>query len=128
MEIRISDSVPIFEIQKAFSKKFPYLKLEFLVNNPKGFKDASKENPIADVSKTIGEIRHIHYIGPIKISGNEKVRTFEEMLRDLYGLSVRIYRKTGNVWLRTNITDGMTLSEQNNLASDIAFRTKVKTK
>jgi len=37
--------------------------------------------------------------------------------RDVYGLSVRVFRRSGRLWLGTNVTGNWTLYEQNMQAS-----------
>ena len=42
------------------------------------------------------------------------VTELERQFRELYGLHVLVFRKSGKVWLETTVTDGWTLAEQNN--------------
>ncbi len=113
MEIIIDDNHKLCEIQEEFSKHFPYLKLEFFEFAQGEQKIFSKKNLIPDTTKTLGQIRHIHYPGHISINGHQKVSTLEELLMKNFGIAVQVFRKAGNTWLQTTATDNWTLSEQN---------------
>ena len=41
------------------------------------------------------------------------VNELEQRFSDVYGLGVQVFRKSGNVWLETTVTDGWTLEQQN---------------
>ena len=41
------------------------------------------------------------------------VTDLEQNFSDVYGLSIQVFRKSGDVWLETTITDGWTLEKQN---------------
>ncbi len=108
--IHIDDSKKISEIQSEFSEHFPNLKIEFYhASHEEGEGSAGKE---IDSSKTIGEVRTKHVEGDISINGHAKVSTLEENFADNFGLNVQVFRKSGNVWLQTTLTDEWTLSEQ----------------
>ena len=112
MKITINDNRKIFAVQEAFSSTFPYLKLEFFA---KGHKPGgpSPKKFIKHSSKTLGECRTIHNKGSITITGAMTVTELEQRFGDVYGLGVQVFRKSGNMWLETTVTDGWTLDEQN---------------
>lgn len=118
MNIIIDDQTKICEIQAEFNKRFPFLKLEFFGWEPEEGKKFSKKNLITDVSKTIGEIRHIHIPGHLKILGSQKVKTLENNFADNFGINVQVFRKSNNVWILTTVTDTWTLEEQNRIAEE----------
>ena len=113
MEITIDDSSKLCEIQKEFSKHFPYLKLEFFGFEPIEEKIFSKENLISDTNKTLEEVRHVHRPGHISINGHQKVSTLEQHFRENFGINIQVFRKSANTWLQTTATDNWTLAEQN---------------
>ncbi|MDE3144966.1 MAG: hypothetical protein KGL19_12475, partial [Bacteroidota bacterium] len=41
------------------------------------------------------------------------VSELEQKFNDIYGLSTQVFRKSGNIWLVTTVTDKWTLEEQN---------------
>ena len=104
----IKDVRTLKDIQEEFSDKFPFLRIEFFTWIGKT-EEKQKLNP----ELTIGEVRTIHKEGDLSIHGNLKVRTLEANFRDIYGLSVQVFRLSGNIWLQTTSTDDWTLHEQN---------------
>lgn len=112
MRITINDNRRIFAVQEAFTKAFPYLKLEFFAkpHKPGG---ASSKKLIRHPAKTLGECRTTHNNGIITITGNMTVSELEQRFADVYGLSVQVFRKSGKVWLETTVTDNWTLDLQN---------------
>lgn len=112
MIIAINDNRKLFSVQEEFTKQFPFLKLEFF-SKPSKPGAASSEKLIKHSSKTIGECRTIHDNGNISISPEMTVTELEQRFADIYGLHVQLFRKAGNLWLETSITDGWTLNEQN---------------
>jgi hypothetical protein len=112
MKILINDKRKIFAIQEAFTQAFPYLKLEFFAKGHTPGAGSAKKF-IKHASKTLGECRTIHKRGSITITGNMTVGDLEQHFADVYGLGVQVFRKSGNVWLETTVTDGWTLETQN---------------
>src|SRR5688572_7401331 len=112
MKITINDKRKIFAIQEAFTKTFPYLKLEFFAkpHTPGG---ASPKKFIKHASKTLGECRTVHNNGTITITGGMTVGELEERFAEVYGLGVQVFRKSGKLWLETTITDNWSLERQN---------------
>jgi len=119
MKITISDRRKIFAIQNEFSEKFPYLRLEFF-NKPSAAGAGSSLKLIKHPSKTLGDCRTIHNTGSITITPSMTVCKLEENFRDVFGLTVQIFRKSGKVWLETTVTDGWTLEEQNKQGEELS--------
>src|SRR5690349_2222345 len=119
MKILINDRRKIFSIQKDFNHMFPYLRLEFFAKpyEPGG---AASKKKIRHSSKTLGECLTIHNSGTLTITPNMTVSDLEENFRNVYGLSVQIFRRSGKAWLETTITDGWTLEEQNREGEDLS--------
>ena len=108
----ITDDKRIADIQREFSNKFPYLKIEFYSEHHEAH-EGSAQNQLLDPKKTIGEISNMHKTGDVSINGHLKVSTLEQMMYEKYGLNVQVWRKSGSIWLQTTSTDDWTLSEQN---------------
>ncbi|CAN5397708.1 hypothetical protein BH11BAC1_BH11BAC1_06970 [soil metagenome] len=119
MKITISDRRKISAIQNDFSETFPYLRLEFFAkpHEPGG---ASPKKLIKHPSKTLGECRTVHKSGTITITPNMTVTDLEQNFRNVYGLSIQVFRKSGKVWLETTVTDGWTLEEQNRQGEELS--------
>ena len=112
MKILINDRRKVFAIQESFTEHFPYLKLEFFAKPHKPGGGSAKKF-IKHGSKTIAECRTIHNSGTITITPEMTVTDLEQRFGDVYGLGVQVFRKSGNVWLETTVTDGWTLKQQN---------------
>lgn len=113
MTITINDRRKIFAIQEEFTKLFPFLRLEFFSKPQKPGGPASKKL-VKQTSKTVGDCRTLHNNGKLTVNPKMTVTDLENEFRDVYGLSVQLFRKSGKVWLETSVTDGWSLEEQNN--------------
>lgn len=127
MEITIDDTSRLCDIQKEFSRHFPYLKLEFFGFQPEQKKIFTRKNLITDTRQTLGDVRHIHRPGHVSINGHLKVSTLEQNFRGNYGIHVQVFRKSGNIWLETTVTDDWTLSKQDRKGGEINLLSKETT-
>jgi hypothetical protein len=112
MEIIISDSRTIKEVQQDFSKEFPFLKLEFF-DAPHTKQKALPKSKMFANDKKLSAIRKLHKDGEISIAGNETVNDLEVKFWKIFGLSAQVFRKSGNLWIETSLTDSWTLEQQN---------------
>jgi len=49
-----------------------------------------------------------------------KVIDLEKMFKNRFNLSAQVFRKSGNLWLETTMTDNWTLLQQNNHGREIS--------
>jgi hypothetical protein len=121
MQIGIKDETRIMDIQKEFNTSYPYLKLEFYKNllpqnNPSP--KAEKMNP----GESFKKISRSYEPGTINI---DRKRTVSELVHDfwkIFGLSVLVFRKSGNLWIETSLTDSWTLGKQNTIGESFSTR------
>lgn len=118
MKITINDHRKIFAIQEEFNGMFPYLKIEFFAK-PHKIGAGSPKKQITHGNKTLGECRILHKKGFLTITPNMTVSELEQNFNDIYGLSVQVFRKSGNAWLETTVTDAWTLKEQNKQGEEL---------
>jgi len=118
MKITINDRRKIHEIQESFSEVFPYLKLEFF-SKPHKPGNASPKKFMKSSSKTIGECRTVHSNGTMTILPKMQVLDLEKGFSDTFGLSVQVFRKSGNAWLEVTSTGGWTLEEENRVGEEM---------
>lgn len=111
MKILISDTKQIRTIQKQFEAEFPHLRLEFFTK-AHGRGESSLWDDLVDSHKTLGEFRYSHQTDKIEILPEMTVAVLEEMFRKNFGLSVQVFRRSGNAWLETTATDSWTLEKQ----------------
>ena len=112
MEIIINDTRTISEVQRDFSKEFPFLKIEFFDALYKADK-ALPKSKIFSPDKKLAAVRKIHKDGTLSIAKEETVTHLEATLWKNFGLTARVFRKSGNVWIETSLTDSWTLERQN---------------
>jgi predicted house-cleaning noncanonical NTP pyrophosphatase (MazG superfamily) len=96
----------IGEIQMEFSRRYPFLKIEF----------EHKKNGRALLEK-INEKLHE---GVIEISDSTTVEDLQKSIRILFGITTRVFRRSGNIWLETTMTDHWTLQQQNQHGKEIS--------
>lgn len=118
MKILINDRRKLYAIQEAFSEMFPYLKLEFF-SKPHKPGAPSPKKFIKSSSKTIGECRTVHSNGTMTILPHMDVLDLERGFRETFGLSVQVFRKSGNSWLEVTSTGKWTLEEQNRMGEEM---------
>ncbi|MGZ4034862.1 MAG: hypothetical protein ACXVNN_01130 [Bacteroidia bacterium] len=112
MKIVINDRRKIFTIQEEFNTMFPYLKLEFFSKPDKPGATSAKKF-MKHPGKTLGEYRTIRNKSGITITPLMTVEDLERRFDDIYGVGVKLFRKSGKAWLETSVTDEWTLEEQN---------------
>lgn len=112
MKLRITPTRLISEVQSEFNHAFPFLKLEFFQNKLRlqsNFKPEIKMSP----SSRIGECQSFISEGEIEITKKMIGRELEQKLKEQFGLVAQIFRRSGNLWLQTTMTDNWTLEKQN---------------
>ncbi len=100
------DGQTIGAIQKQFSDQYPFLKIDF-------FKELEL-NGIRVVKKL--EPHYMLYRLPstsIDMSGGRTVAETKKDFRSVTGLLTRVYRRAGEVWIETSLTDDWSLDRQN---------------
>lgn len=118
MKILINDRRKLYAIQEAFSEMFPYLKLEFF-SKPHKPGAPSPKKFIKSSSKTIGECRTVHSNGTMTILPHMDLLDLERGFSETFGLSVQVFRKSGNSWLEVTSTGKWTLEEQNRMGEEM---------
>ena len=112
MKLHITDKSSISSLQKEFNSEFPFLRIEFFKKMHKPGEGLSK-NVMYTSDKLIGEIRSIRKNGDLDVQSDMLVSELEAKFGNDFGLSVQVFRKSGNVWLETTRTDNWTLRQQN---------------
>ncbi len=110
MYIEISNDKSVGDVQKEFRAAFPFLKIEFFKKNGAGLRNGSQAIPD---KTTIGMIRSAQTADSVDIDPARRVEEVEDDFFKKLGLMVRIYRKSGNLWIETTLTDNWSLRRQN---------------
>ncbi len=118
MEIIINKNEKLKDIQQQFQEHYPFLKIEFFKKSHEEG-EGSKPKTQLDSNLIIGEVQKTNKEGLLHIRAITKVSELEHDLSEQFGLSVQVFRKSGNVWLQTTKTDDWTLAEQNQAAAEM---------
>ena len=113
MIIEINPKKKLNEINSAFTKVYPFLKLEFF-SKPHKWQESSSVVQLLQQDLTILEVTHsLLCSGFIELHYWQKTGIVEMMFLQQFNLSVQVYRKNGDHWIQTSGTDELTLEEQN---------------
>jgi hypothetical protein len=110
MKISINDHRKIFAVQEEFSQMFPHLRLVFLSKPNKVGVASSKKMMIE--SKTLGDCRVVHTKGDLTLSPSMTVADLQQSFSDNFGLSARVYLKSGNDWVETSSNGRLSIEDQ----------------
>lgn len=99
------------------------MKLEFFNNRTYSKSDFSASQ-LLPKNRKIGDSQLLVTNGEVEISEEMKVIDLEKLLKDKYSLAVQVFRKSGNLWLETTMTDNWTLKQQNNHGRELSTEYK----
>jgi hypothetical protein len=117
MKIIISKNKFIEEIKQEFNLVFPYLKIDFKLQDG----NASKNVATKIVSKkvTIGDLLKDNPEGVITINEHHSIKQIAQKFAEHFGLITFFYRKSGNMWLEIKMTRDWTLKQQNESGMEV---------
>jgi len=121
MIIPINSSSQVSDIQRDFNLLFPFLKIEFF-KQAHGYKEPSPRRAKLPHYLFLGDLAN-HLPRLIHLSETMTVQQLEKLFEDQLGLHGQVFRKSGNLWLETTITDGWTLKQQNDHGMEISLKT-----
>jgi hypothetical protein len=121
MKINIEASSTIAEIQQAFHKYFPFLKIEFYKDGHQQGEGSLKENTL-NSQEILGEVYTNFKPGVLQLSEDMTVSELENSFSNDFKASVQVFHLSGNLWLQTTRTDHLTLAAQNESAKDKGLR------
>ena len=112
MAMLIQDNLRLRDIQVGFNRMFPNLKIEFYAHRH-GAGEGSPQGEQFDPELSLADVRTIHTEGDLKLDPEMSVAQTEAIFKENYGLNAQIFRRSGNLWMQTTVTDSWTLAEQN---------------
>lgn len=117
MTLTIAGEKSLQEVQQEFNSAYPYLKLEFFpAQHKKPYPTASRLHH----ALKIDDARKLRNSGQVTLSDDLRVGDLEKFLGEIYGLNSQVFRKSGNVWLETTMTDAWTLKQQNDHGRELS--------
>ena len=123
MHLRIAPNRLISDLQKDFNNAFPFLKIEFFQNrNPQTSTVAIRQ--ILPHNKRIVDGQTSVTDGDIEVNSQMKVKELEKIFKDQFSLVAHVFRRSGNLWLETTMTDDWTLGQQNEHGREISTDTR----
>lgn len=120
MQLLINGERLISEVQGDFNSAYPFLKLEFFRNGSKRQDRYPANLKIAGKARVKEAWVWKKNGGHLDFSDAITVLELEQAFMDEFGLSVQVFRKSGNVWLETTMTDNWTLKHQSDHAREIS--------
>jgi hypothetical protein len=121
MNIEIHDTNSLSSVQQSFNSVFPYLKIEFFTNL-KSVSGRFQRKVIEKYIQTFGEHKKTDSFDPIVISPEMTIADLDQQLQTAFGMSVKLYRYSGRLWLETSVTDSWSLEQQNKEGEALSFR------
>lgn len=113
MQIPITADRTMGEVQKDFQSEFPFLKLVFFQKGHKAYKSSHAKFMLTDQSATMRDLCGHRHEGLLFVEPEMPTWQVERLFEEEFGLHVQIFRKSGNVWLETSVSDDLSLDQQN---------------
>lgn len=110
--MKIDQKTKLAEIQLAFNGQFPYLRVEFY-KRPHESGEATADREKLDLDLTLEEIANAKWNKGLTFDRNMTISEFEALMHDDFGLNVQVFRRSGNLWLQTTVTDNWSLDVAN---------------
>jgi hypothetical protein len=123
MHLRIAPNRLISDLQREFNNAFPFLKIEFFQNRNQQL-PAFTFQQILPQNRRIAEGQAAITDGDIEVTPEMRVKDLEKIFKDQFSLAAQVFRRSGNLWLETTMTDGWTLGQQNEHGREISTDSK----
>jgi len=105
----------IKEIEKIFSARYPFLKIEFASDGVRWLAAGLEDVDAAKWQRQAEDILATE----VGLADGLTVGDLETRLRDLLGVPVVILRRSGKNWIETRMTRSWTLKEQNDHGKEL---------
>ena len=115
MKITISNHTTLEEVQDAFNKRFPFLKVAFFADLNKPL---NAENMVKNHQMEIGKLAPIAALEGIEIHGTTTVKQLENAFNTQFGIAAQVFHKRGHSWILTTTSDDATLDALNSKAGE----------
>ena len=126
MKLFIEIESKVGDIKKIFANCYPFLKIE-LYKKPFNYDHIGIKKEQLEPTANLNRFIHTSSGKPvIDISTDITVAELENQFENI-GLIAEVFRKSGNVWIESSLTDNWTLKQQNAEGEEISrhFCTKV---
>ncbi len=114
MNLEISDDQTVGQVQGQFHQAYPFLKIDFFEKDLQVYARERQAKPVLDINRFMREFRSkTQLASSISVNNEMKVKEIENAIDLVYGLKAQVFRRSGNVWLETTVTNNWSLEEQN---------------
>ncbi|MEP6464900.1 MAG: hypothetical protein ABJB05_01285 [Parafilimonas sp.] len=115
MKLFIEKETLAEDVKRIFTTCYPFLKIELYKKQFADNNATVKKEPVTSLNKLI----YTKDKTVIDISYNVTVAELENQFA-VIGLVAEVFRKSGNVWVETSLTDNWTLQQQDEEAKEIS--------
>lgn len=112
MEININENTRLSEIHAQFQDRYPFLDLAFFAEQHQPGEASSRASRLP-LNLMVGEAGNGHGIGSLDIEDGMTVGELETILETRFGLHTQVLKKSGDLWLQSTLSDGVSLKELN---------------
>lgn len=119
MLIHINSKHKLTSLQKEFSSFFPFLKLEFFRKKHNDMEGSAKRYLVTH-DTSLSELLKSETDEQYEFTEETTVSKLEQDLEIRFGLHAQVFRKSGNVWIETTLTDSWTLAHQNEEGQELS--------
>ncbi len=120
MKLSITKDLLIKEVQDEFNKIYPFLKIDFFAKTGGYRRHLAGDQRFASRQKISEAGKTSLPEGEIELSDQMTVHELEKKLQDQFSLYAQVFRKGGNIWMETTMTDSWTLKDQNEHGREIS--------
>lgn len=112
MILHIAPERTIGELQTEFSEAFPGLKLVFFSKSHRAYKGSPAKFLLSETDTPLQDFSPHIKTGYLLLEPDMVVWQVERLFEQEYALHVQVFRKSGQIWLETSVTDDLTLEQQ----------------
>lgn len=113
MKLSITPDRTIGQLQDDFVAFFPNLKIVFFSKAHEAYKSSPAKFMISDRDTLLSTLSaNFHGHSELLMELEMPVWQFERLFEVEYGLHIQVFRRSGNIWLETTVSDDLTLEQQ----------------
>ncbi len=116
-EIYINNDTSLKEIQTVFNESYPYLNIEFFIGKKKALNNKNKK---FSANYQVKDFTFVTAPVAVDITPTRTIKEIEIDFKRLAGLTIEVFRKSGNVWNGISLTENWTLENQNSAGKFIS--------
>jgi hypothetical protein len=121
MRLSIYGERLITDVQNQFASVYPFLKIEFFKNVDFCQHLYPRHRQMAETLQLKDAWIWKKGEGELFIDDVMTVTDLESTFKNQFGLAAQVFRRSGNIWMETSITNGWTLKQQNDHGREITF-------